>query len=395
MQIEKYTILIVDDEPTNIDVLSGILKDSYKIAAAKSGQRALAHCRSGKKPDVILLDVMMPEMDGFEVLHQLKCDSETSQIPVIFVTANNEEAFEERGFSIGAVDYITKPVVPAIVKSRVDNQIRLAEARKKIEKLASQLSKYLSPELSKSLASGEKNANVGSKRKNLTVFFSDIVNFTARTEHMEPEDLTNRLNMYLEVMVRIALKYGGTVDKYIGDAIMVFFGDMNSKGEKDDAVSCVNMALEMQAACSNLASEWGLYNGEPFKVRMGIATGYCTVGNFGGESKLDYTIIGNTVNLASRMETQAGAGEIFVDQACWNQVKNSFSGTSMGLVNVKGFYKPVKVYRIDNGGESSWLHEESEGFKLSINFDEIREVGRIKGVLENAITILLKKKAKH
>lgn len=147
----------------------------------------------------------------------------------------------------------------------------------------------------------------------MTIFFSDIVNFTSTTEGMETEDLTDLLNSYLEEMSRIAIKYGGTIDKFIGDAILIFFGDPLSQGVKEDAKACASMAIEMRDRLKELQEKWysfGIQN--PFQVRAGITTGYCTVGNFGSKSRMDYTIIGNQVNIASRLESNAKPDQILI-----------------------------------------------------------------------------------
>ena len=175
-------------------------------------------------------------------------------------------------------------------------------SQKKIEELTNKLSKYLSPQVYQSIFSGKQNVKIEAYRKKLTVFFSDIKGFTEITDRLEPEVLSSLLNSYLNEMSKIALKYGGTIDKFIGDAILIFFGDPESKGDKEDAKACVLMALEMRERMKHLRKLWedqGISN--PLDIRIGINTGFCNVGNFGSEDRLDYTIIGGEVNLASRL----------------------------------------------------------------------------------------------
>ena len=187
----------------------------------------------------------------------------------------------------------------------------VAEKNRMLESLSNQLSKYLSPQVYASIFSGEQSVEIASKRKKLTVFFSDIADFTGTTDSLESEELTNLLNHYLTEMSKIAHDHGATIDKYVGDAIIAFFGDPESKGVKEDATSCVNMAVAMQRRMRELQSEWldkGLE--KPFRLRIGINTGFCTVGNFGSADRMDYTIIGNEVNLAARLESLTEVGGI-------------------------------------------------------------------------------------
>ena len=180
----------------------------------------------------------------------------------------------------------------------------LADKSNALEQLSNQLSKYLSPQVYESIFSGRQEVKVASARKKLTVFFSDIAGFTETAERMESEDLTELLNHYLTEMSKIALEYGATIDKYVGDAIVIFFGDPETRGVKQDALACVKMAVAMQKRLRELRDVWRKSGIErPLRCRIGINTGYCTVGNFGSEDRMDYTIIGGGVNLAARLET--------------------------------------------------------------------------------------------
>ena len=186
----------------------------------------------------------------------------------------------------------------------------LSEKSAALEALSGKLAKYLAPQVYNSIFSGRQDVAIASKRKKLTVCFSDIAGFTETTDKMESEDLTQLLNHYLTEMSKIASQYGATIDKYIGDAIMMFFGDPESRGVKQDALACVKMALAMQKRVVELADIWRNAGIEiPLRCRIGIHTGYCTVGNFGSEDRMDYTIIGGAVNLASRLEHEAPPGE--------------------------------------------------------------------------------------
>ena len=194
------------------------------------------------------------------------------------------------------------------------------EALKKSEELegiSGKLAKYLSPQIHEQIFSGKQSAEVTSSRKKLTLFFSDIVGFTSISDELESEEITSLINFYLNEMSIIALKYGGTIDKFIGDSIMIFFGDPTTKGPEEDAKLCVEMAVEMLEKMDELKGSWGknfsLRN--DLEIRIGINTGYCTVGNFGSNERLDYTAVGGTVNLASRLESVANSGSICISEA--------------------------------------------------------------------------------
>ena len=223
----------------------------------------------------------------------------------------------------------------------------LAAREAKLATLSRQLSKYLSPQIYKSLFEGGTGTGIFTHRKKLTVFFSDIAGFTARTDAMEPEDLSYLLNSYLNAMAELVIKHGGTLDKFIGDAVLVFFGDPESRGVQEDALACVEMALEMQQTIDRLAREWQARGiGRALEVRMGITTGYCTVGNFGSDSRMEYTIIGNQVNLASRLESNALPGQILMSEETWTLVNAQFDCEAQPPLQVKGFSAPVQPYRL-------------------------------------------------
>jgi adenylate cyclase len=344
---EAPTILVVDDTPENIDVLKGLLQDDYRVKVALNGVKALKIAQGETQPDLILLDVMMPEMDGFECCEKLKADPKTKDIPVIFITAKNEMEDEVRGLSLGAVDFIPKPISPPIVEARVKTHLQLIKSRKTLEEMPKKLSRYLSPQVVQSIFEGKQEASIGTSRKKLTVFFSDIVGFTAKSEDLEPEDLSFAINLYLDKMAQIAIEHGGTLDKFIGDAVMVFFGDPESDGVKNDAKKCASMAIAMHQAIPDLiekCNEEGI--DLALEIRVGMASGYCTVGNFGSETRMDYTLLGRVVNLASRLEGKADEGGILVSNDTWILLKDEFEGESKEPIQVKGFDKPVQPWKI-------------------------------------------------
>ncbi|KOF17722.1 guanylyl cyclase [Ensifer adhaerens] len=230
------------------------------------------------------------------------------------------------------------------LKKREEN---LAVKSAALEALSSKLAKYLAPQVYNSIFTGRQDVRIASQRKKLTICFSDIAGFTETTDKMESEDLTQLLNHYLTEMSKIALEHGATIDKYVGDAILMFFGDPETRGVKEDALACVEMALAMQKRMSELAEIWRDIGIEtPLRCRIGIHTDYCTVGNFGSEDRMDYTIIGGAVNLASRLEQEAPAGTVLISYETFAQVKDTIACVELGHVQVKGIAYPVATYSV-------------------------------------------------
>jgi adenylate cyclase len=223
----------------------------------------------------------------------------------------------------------------------------IGQKHRELEALSSKLAKYLSPQVYASIFAGRQEVKLASQRKKLTVFFSDIAGFTETTDRMESEDVTQLLNQYLTEMSRVALEYGATIDKYVGDAIMIFFGDPESRGVKADALACVEMAIAMQKRMQELAAIWRDSGIEtPISCRIGIHTGYCTVGNFGSEDRMDYTIVGGAVNLASRLEHEAPPGGILISYETYAHVKDEIRCEEIGRIQVRGIGHPVAIYRV-------------------------------------------------
>jgi len=374
-------ILIVDDTPENVDVLAGVLREHYQIKVALNGPKALKIAQSDPAPALILLDVMMPEMDGYQVCLQLQADERTRRIPVIFVTAKSEVEDEAQGFGLGAVDYITKPVNPVIVLARVRTHLALKHSLRKLEDLSLKLARYLPRQVYQSIFEGRQDARIGCSRKKLTVFFSDIVGFVNETEGIEPEDFTFILNGYLNRMAQVVSKHGGTLDKFIEDAVLVFFGDPESNGVAEDAAACVWMALEMKEAIVELNREWlakGIRQG--FEVRMGISTGFATVGNFGSNERMEYTIIGKQVNLANRLQAAAQAGEILIGQETWLLVRDVFRCVAKKPVQAKGFERPIQTYAVigpELAEDSAIIEEAGAGFRLTLDPAQVKSSDRL------------------
>ena len=260
----------------------------------------------------------------------------------------------------------------SIQKKIADDAKAEAESKsKEVEAISNKLAKYLSPQIHEQIFSGKQDAEVKSTRKKLTVFFSDIVGFTDISDELESEEMTNLLNFYLNEMSQIALKFGGTIDKYIGDALMIFFGDPESEGPEKDARKCVEMALEMQKLMNELKGHWGKHYSlkKDLQIRIGINTGFCTVGNFGSLERLDYTAIGSTVNLASRLEGLAGPGTILISEDTHSLLENIFNFETPKEVEVKGFLRKIKCFKLNQVDmlKDDVLHINGRGFEIKIN----------------------------
>jgi class 3 adenylate cyclase len=260
------------------------------------------------------------------------------------------------------------------------HQARLAIEREqeKAARLARNLAKYLSPQVWESIFSGRRTVRLETQRKKLTVFFSDIKGFTELSEELEAEALTDLLNNYLNEMSKIALKHGGTIDKFVGDSVMVFFGDPTTQGAKKDAMLAVSMAIAMRKHMKVLRQQWRAKGiTRPLEIRMGINTGYCTVGNFGADTRMDYTIIGREVNLASRLENASEAGEILLSHETYSLVKDVIMCRDKGQITVKGFSRPIQIYQVvdfrrDLGAAPSYVEHELPGFSMYLDTNGIQ-----------------------
>ena len=224
---------------------------------------------------------------------------------------------------------------------------QVACKNRELEALSNKLAKYLAPQVYASIFAGRQEVRLASQRKKLSVLFCDIVGFTETTERLESEDLTHLLNHYLTEMSRLALDQGATVDKYIGDAIMMFFGDPESRGVREDALACLRAALAMQRRMRELEVVWRDAGVEaPLRCRIGVSTAYCTVGNFGSEDRMDYTIVGAGVNLAARLQQAAPAGGILIAYETYALVRDAVCCRESGRIRAKGIADPVAAYEV-------------------------------------------------
>jgi len=274
----------------------------------------------------------------------------------------------------------------------------LESANEFLATLSMKISRYLSPQIYKSIFSGQKDVTIHTERKKLTIFFSDIKDFTASTERLQPEQVTSLLNEYFTEMSNIALKHGGTIDKFVGDAILIFFGDPESRGEAEDAKACLHMAADMQRRLAELNVKWRNEGVEhPFRVRMGINTGYCNVGNFGSADRMDYTIIGAEANLAARLQTLAEPGHIIISYETYALVRDILVAHALPPITMKGISREIVPYAVEGmldamGQKVEIFSEHTTGldFYLDPAMVDAGSAERIRTLLQKAIAALEK-----
>jgi adenylate cyclase len=322
----RKVVLIVDDTPTNVAVISGVLKDSFRTKVATNGEKALA-IATAEKPDLILLDVIMPGMDGYEVCRRLKDIPAMRDVPVIFLTAKTDMAEEEKGFDVGAVDYIHKPFSAPIVLARVRTQLALREAliqAQEARKQADQLLHALLP-----IKVADEIRSIGSviprRYENVAVLFCDVTNFTAYCDQHEPEDVVARLDALFVIFERITAKHGLDKIKTIGDGFMAVAGLLH---KVDDPIgSAVRCGLDMASALIDAQLNW--------EVRIGVHAGPVVAGVVGQE-RYQFDIWGDTVNVAARLVGMSAPGSVAVTKEIFEQVASAFDAESIGELNVKG-----------------------------------------------------------
>ena len=407
MKYESGHVLVVDDNRMNRVKLSrGVEQQGYTTEVAENGKQALEMLRT-KRFDLVLLDIIMPEMDGYQVLEQMKLDMSLRDIPVVVISALDEIKSVVRCIEMGAEDYLPKSFDPVLLQARIgaclekkrlrDQESILAEnLRNKsntLEQLSNQLAKYLSPQVYDSIFTGKQEVKLVSKRRRLTVFFSKIARFNETIDKLESEDLTLILNQYLTEMTQIAIAHGATIDKYIGDAIVIFFGDPETRGVQEDAVACVSMAIAMRNRMNELERIWnesGL--GEPMQCRMGINTGLCTVGNFGSEDRMDYTIVGGVVNFAGRLEAACSPNEILISYETYVHVKDLVHCMEREAISPKGIAQSLAMYQVvdlyENLNDSKQpIREQLPNLKLDADVAamSIKEQQELAAVLLDAV----------
>lgn len=291
---------------------------------------------------------------------------------------------------------LTQRRLDRLVKRSDATEEKLFEANKSLETITENLSRFVPETVVKALMQGGHEQVAEIKRRNLTVFFSDIVGFSTIATRKEPETLAHLMMEYFTEMTEICRQYGGTLDQFIGDAIVIFFGDPESKGTKEDAIAAVQMALDMQEKLSALRAKWqaeGVV--QDIHVRMGISTGYCHVGNFGSKDRLHYTAIGNAVNEAARIESLAAPDAIVLSEDTQKLIASKIETTSLGHESLKGRDHPVELFRADRARDEKdvlMTALSGEGYHVVIEHEKLDDDGRLIEALEGA---LLKLKSKQ
>ena len=273
--------------------------------------------------------------------------------------------------------------------------VELETANEFLASLSMKISRYLSPQIYKSIFSGQKDVTIHTEQK-LTIFFSDIKDFTATTERLQPEQITQLLNEYFTEMSSIALAHGGTVDKFVGDAMLVFFGDPETKGDAEDARACLRMAVEMQHSIASLNAKWRNNGIEyPFRVRMGINTGFCNVGNFGSNDRMDYTIIGAEANLAARLQSIAEPGQIVISYETYALVRDTVVARALPPITMKGISREVIPYVVsgvlDATGKNVHVfseHMTGLDFYFNASMIDSTKAPHIREILQDALKAL-------
>jgi len=332
----KKFVLIVDDTPTNITVVSGILKDQYRTKIATNGEKALSLAAGEDKPDLILLDVMMPGMDGYEVCRRLKESPGTVDIPVIFLTAKTESGDEEEGFDVGAVDYIHKPFSAPIVLARVRTQLALKDALNEAREAQAEADQLLHVLLPKKAADEIRSFGTVIPRRyeNVAVLFCDVMYFTAYCDKHEPEDVISRLDALFVIFKRVVAKHGLEKIKTIGDGFMAVAGLLQEM--KDPLGAALRCGLEMASTLVDSQLGW--------EVRVGVQAGPVVAGVVGQE-RYQFDIWGDTVNMAARMMSVVAPGGVAVTKEIWEQVSSDFDGEPVGVLEIKGKGK-ISVFSI-------------------------------------------------
>lgn len=367
----QASVLVVDDDPVTRLMLSGSLeREGHQVATAEDGSQALDLVRS-KSFDVVLLDVLMPQMDGYGVLEQLKGDPNLRHIPVIMVTGVDDIGSAVRCIELGADDYLSKPIDPVLLTARINagltkkrlhdlemehleevarlNQQLEARVEEQMAELVrtGELKRFLPHQVAEGLLAGQLSSSEGFERRRLTLLFADMVGFTDLSETLEPEELSEVLNEYLREMTAVAVSYRGTLDNYIGDGLMVIFGAPERDEESVQAWAALRAAFEMKARAEELTAAIR-QRGIPadLRVRVGVNTGHCMVGVFGSDVLRAYKAVGFPVNVAARLQSEAEPGTVLVGFRTYALVRERVRAEPREPLMLKGAARPVEAWEI-------------------------------------------------
>lgn len=361
MSPSEAALLVVDDNEDNRYTLTRRLKrEGYtNLTTANDGKQALELLKS-KKFDLLLLDIMMPEMNGYEVLEQLKADAELRHLPVIMISAVEDVESVVRCIELGAEDYLPKPFDATLLRARVGASLekkalrdeirdmnenlkaRVQEQVAQLERLG-RLKGFFSPELADSIISGGGEELLKTHRREVVVVFLDLRGFTAFTDGSEPEEVMAVLGEYHRVMGRLIMAHKGTLERFVGDGLMIFFNDPIQV--ENPTASAVRMALEMQQAFEPLRAAWKK-RGYDLDLGIGIVQGYATLGAIGFEGRWDYACIGSVTNLAARLCNEAKGGQIITNQKTLARIEDAAQAEALGELSLKGVAQSVPAFNI-------------------------------------------------
>ena len=359
-------ILVVDDNPTNVRILrTRLAAEGYEIVTAGDGEEALAQAQA-TAPDLILLDVMMPKVDGLEVCRQLKTMAQTSFTPIIIVTAMTDAKDVVAGLESGADEYLHKPVDHAALSARVRSMLRIkalhdtvtsqaeeigrwnATLERRVEEQVgelqrvSRLKRFFSPHLADAIVAGAADP-LKPHRREISVLFVDLRGFTAFAETAEPEEVSDVLSAYHAEMGRLIMEHEGTLERFTGDGMMVFLNDPLPVANPEERA--VRMAEAMRERVRDLRAAWRRRDHD-LDFSVGIAKGYATIGAIGFEGRWDYAAVGSVTNLAARLCAEAGAGQILISQRVYAEVADLVVAESIGPLQLKGFQRPVTAHAL-------------------------------------------------
>ncbi len=360
-------ILIVDDNETNRDILvTRLTQHGYDLIQAADGEECIEATKKSL-PDLILLDVMMPKMDGIEATKRIKADASLPYTPIVLVTAKADTKDVVAGLEAGADEYLTKPVDQTSLVARVKSMLRAKELHDKVAAQAADLStwnktleqrvaeqltqierasllkRFLAPQIAELILTEGNEKVLDSHRRDITVVFCDLRGFTAFAETAEPEEVMAVLREYHSGVGTLIHKHEGTLDRFMGDGVMVLFNDPLRC--PDPSVRAVKMAVEMRETVTQMAQGWRKH-GHDLGFGMGIAHGYATLGRIGFEGRFDYSAIGTVVNLAARLCSEALDGQILIDPKVQLAVENLAAIEPAGELTLKGLHRPVKAFNI-------------------------------------------------
>ena len=360
-------ILIVDDNPTNVKVLqTRLAAEGYEVITASDGEEALAAAKQ-HTPDLILLDVMMPKLDGFEVCRRLRADPSFPFTPIVLVTAMADSKDIVAGLEAGGDEYLTKPVDHAALAARVRSMLRIKQLHDQTEALAAEVSqwnaslerrvseqvaelervgrlrRFFSPQLAEVIVSGGTEDPLKSHRREITVVYLDLRGFTAFAEIAEPEEVMGVLREYHQATGKLILQYEGTLEHFTGDGITVLFNDPIPV--PNPAERAVRMALAIRECVKEMSIDWSR-RGYDLGLGIGIAQGFATIGAIGFEQRWDYSAIGSVTNLAARLCGEAAANQILISQKVRVGVESFAELDEEQVLRLKGFHRPIISYRV-------------------------------------------------